>query len=411
MDLRTDANIIIKKAIHNVLPDEAVKRAFSVRKSAKGKTILVSVGKAAWSMANAAYECMQKKPDAGIVITKYEHSKGPIGKLEIFEAGHPIPDENSYRATRRALEMTTALEEEDEVIFLLSGGGSALFEYPLVEADEVQKITAQLLSCGANIVEINTIRKRLSAVKGGRFGIHCNPAKVFCVILSDIAGDPLDMIASGPAYPDTSTCADAERIIEKYGLELSEDAKVFLKVETPKQLTGIETQVTGNVKQLCDAAQEACKELGYQVIRVTDELDCEAYQAGEILVRLAEKYQNAQVPLAFICGGETVVKVTGTGKGGRNQELALSVAEGIVNMDNVAVFSVGSDGTDGPTDAAGGYVDGSTLKQLKAAGIDVKESLKNHDSYHALKAVDGLIITGPTGTNVNDLTVLLIGKQ
>ena len=233
MTLREECDKIVSLALKRVQPDTAVRRALADRKFPDGKLILVSVGKAAWSMAKEAVECPHRKPDAGIVITKYEHSRGPIDEPEIFEAGHPVPDENTFAATTRALELTSNLNEQDTVIFLLSGGGSALLEKPLISGKELQEVTGQLLACGADIVEMNTVRKRLSGVKGGKFAQHCSPATIFSIVLSDIIGDPLDMIASGPAYPDSSTCEDAAKIVNKYSLHLSHKAIALLEKETP----------------------------------------------------------------------------------------------------------------------------------------------------------------------------------
>ena len=221
--LRAHADQIVKSAIGAVLPDEAVIRALE-GKTFPGKVILVAAGKAAWQMANAAWSVVGESITSGIVITKYDHVKGLIGNLLCLEAGHPVPDENSFSATEKALEMTANLTEKDTVLFLLSGGGSALFESPLVTGEELQDITSQLLGSGADIVEMNTIRKRLSRVKGGKFALHCAPAQVYSVVLSDILGDPLDMIASGPACPDSATSAQAVAIAEEYNLELSWEA-------------------------------------------------------------------------------------------------------------------------------------------------------------------------------------------
>ncbi len=300
---------------------------------------------------------------------------------------------------------------EDTVVFLLSGGGSALFEKPLVSRKELADITDQLLACGADIVEMNTVRKRLSAVKGGRFAENCRPAKVYSVILSDILGDPLDMIASGPAYPDSSTCAQALTIASKYSLELSEKTIGLLNRETPKSLSNVETVVTGSVKNLCRAAAAVCKELGYEPHILTDRLDCQAREAGRFLAAIAKSHQADRKSLAYIAGGETVVFLTGKGKGGRNQELALAAAEGICGLEDTAVFSVGSDGTDGPTDAAGGYCDGRTKQILNRLGVDIYRTLQENDSYEALRKAGGLILTGATGTNVNDVAVLLIRRH
>ena len=403
--LRQDADAIIRAAIAAVLPDEAVRRALKGRHF-PGRVLLVAAGKAAWQMARAAVEVLGPV-DAGVVVTKYGHVQGQLPGVACYEAGHPVPDENSFRATQAALDLVAGAKETDTVLFLLSGGGSALFEKPLIPGGELQDITQQLLACGADIVEMNTIRKRLSAVKGGRFALACAPARVYSIVLSDILGDPLDMIASGPAVPDRSTCAQAQAIAETYGLRLSEAARACLQQETPKALDNVETHITGSVRELCAAAAEACGQLGYQPVLLTDHLDCEAREAGRFLADIARTHAGRGQATAYLAGGETVVRLTGHGLGGRNQELALAAAPGLAGLP-AAVFSVGSDGTDGPTDAAGGYVDGDTAAALAARGLNAGAVLADNDAYHALQAVDGLIVTGPTGTNVNDVAVVLV---
>ena len=405
---RKNADAIVKASLQAVLPDEAVQRALKDYKPGKGKTLLVAAGKAAWQMAKAAVDTIGSV-DGGVVVTKYEHVMGEIPGVVCYEAGHPVPDENSFKATAAALDLVKDLTADDTVLFLLSGGGSALFEQPLVSGEELQDITKQLLACGADIVEMNTIRKRLSAVKGGRFAQACAPAHVRSIVLSDIIGDPLDMIASGPAYPDSSTCAQAKEIVSRYGLRFSEEAKTLLDNETPKSLDNVTTMITGSVRELCAAAAVKCEELGYEPILLTDQLTCEAREAGSFLAGILRTHAGDGRKLAYIAGGETVVHLTGKGLGGRNQELAIAAAPGIAGMPGAAVFSVGSDGTDGPTDAAGGYVDAETMEAFAAKGIDVFAVLKDNDAYHALKEGDGLIMTGPTGTNVNDVAVALIG--
>ena len=403
--LRQDADAIIRAAIAAVLPDEAVRRALKGRHF-PGRVLLVAAGKAAWQMARAAVEALGPV-DAGVVVTKYGHVQGQMPGVACYEAGHPVPDENSFRATQAALDLVAGAKETDTVLFLLSGGGSALFEKPLIPGGELQDITQQLLACGAGIVEMNTIRKRLSAVKGGRFALACAPARVYSIVLSDILGDPLDMIASGPAVPDRSTCAQAQAIAETYGLRLSGAARACLQQETPKALDNVETYITGSVRELCAAAAAACGQLGYQPVLLTDHLDCEAREAGRFLADIARTHAGRGQKAAYLAGGETVVRLTGHGLGGRNQELALAAAPGLAGLP-AAVFSVGSDGTDGPTDAGGGYVDGDTAAALAARGLDAGAVLADNDAYHALQAVDGLIVTGPTGTNVNDVAVVLV---
>ena len=406
-ELRNDANTIIQSAIQAVLPDAAVRRALKQFRPGAGRTVLVAIGKAAWQMASSAIESMPNLTE-GIVITKYGHVKSSLPGITCYEAGHPVPDENGFLATEKVLSMVNLLGKEDTVLFLVSGGGSALFESPLVSAEELQDITKQLLACGADIIEMNTIRKRLSKVKGGKFAQMAAPAKVFTIVLSDIIGDPLDMIASGPAYPDTSSCAQALEIVKHYNLKMSEKAMALLLLETPKSLDNVETYVTGSVKELCLAAEQACRELEYDPVILTDELSCEASEAGRYLAGIIRSHAGEGKKLAFIAGGETVVHLKGDGRGGRNQELALAAAEGIAGLENTAVFSVGSDGTDGPTDAAGGYADGDTRKELAENGFQIYEVLAKNDAYHALASIGNLIITGPTGTNVNDVAVCLI---
>ncbi len=407
--LRADAEQIIREAIAAAQPRQAVERALAQAKLPP-KVHLIAVGKAAWPMADAAWGLLEGRIAGGMVITKYGHSQGPIGSLRIWEAGHPVPDAQSFAATRAAMEWVRPLTREDCVVFLLSGGGSALFESPLIPQEELESVTRQLLACGADIVEMNTLRKRFSAVKGGRFAQLCAPARVFAVVLSDIVGDPLDMIASGPTVPDGSGCQDALEIVRRYGLSLSESALAHLRIETPKQLDNAESVITGSVRTLCDSAFATCGRLGYRPLMLTAGLTCAARDAGSFLASIARHHAGTTESLAFIAGGETVVRVTGEGLGGRNQELALAAALGIAGLRDTAVFSVGSDGTDGPTDAAGGFVDGGTLAALEGLRISPREALQDNDSYHALKACGGLIVTGPTGTNVNDLSVALIRR-
>ncbi len=411
MFIKKDAEKIIKQALQSCLPDKAVRKALKGKEFGNGKIVLVAIGKAAWQMAKCGAECLGDRLSAGIVITKYGHNKGRIEHCTIVEAGHPVPDENSFVGTRQAIKLVENLNQEDTVIFLISGGGSALFENPLISPEELSDLTNQLLNCGANIVEMNTIRKRISAVKGGKFAKICEPAKVYAVVLSDILGDPLDMIASGPACSDSSTCEQALEIIDKYQIPISEKILQLLKIETPKFLNNVETVVTGSVKELCRAAAKTCEELGYKTTILTDQLECQAREAGSMMASIARTYKDSNKPIAFIAGGETVVKVKGNGKGGRNQELALAAAEGIDGLENVVVFSVGSDGTDGPTDAAGGIVDGLTVRKLHNLGIDIHNVLERNDAYSSLKQVDGLIFTGPTGTNVNDIACVLVSTS
>lgn len=413
--LREDAMAMMNDAIQTVLPDAAVIRALE-HKTFGGRVVVVALGKAAWNMANAAKIVLGRSIYRGIVITKYAHSKGCIEGFEIIEAGHPVPDKNSVSGAERALEMVADLTSEDTVVLLLSGGGSALFEKPLegVTLKEIMDITSQLLRSGAGIIEINTVRKHLSAVKGGRFASHCGDAGIFTVVLSDVLGDRLDTIASGPAYPDASTSEEAIEIIRRYGVNVRESIFHALMLETPKILTRCETVVTGSVTQLCEAAAQSAANLGYQPLILTSTLDGEASEAGKFMAALAREASQDKIhsygmkkPWALIVGGETIVHLKGKGKGGRNQELALSAALGMEGLKDTLLMAVGSDGTDGPTDAAGGMVDGKTTERIRQSGFKPEQMLEDNDAYNALRASGDLIITGPTGTNVNDVAILL----
>jgi hydroxypyruvate reductase len=407
-----DADTIIKRSIEANLPGAAVRKALKERHFF-GQISVTAIGKAAWTMAKAAHEELGNRIKTGIVITKYDHSQGAIPGMEIIEAGHPLSDENTIRGTEKALALAESLGAGDELLFLISGGGSALFEKPLpgLTLADIVEVNNQLLASGADIVEINMIRKRLSSVKGGRFAQVCAPATVFTVVLSDVLGDRLDSIASGPAAPDRSTAEEALSVARKYKLKLKDSVMEYLSKETPKALGNVETVITGSVRTLCTSAADIATELGYTPHILCSDMNGEAREAGRLMAAIARQITSGEYaltrPCAIILGGETVVHLTGNGKGGRNQEIALAAAEGIAGIDNMVIFSVGSDGTDGPTDAAGGIVDGSTAGKLKARGLGLQEILDNNDAYNGLKAVDGLIMTGPTGTNVNDVTVLL----
>jgi len=410
--LYNDAKILIDRVIQANMPQAAVRNALK-NHTFSGNIYLVAIGKAAWTMAHSAHEELGDKIKRGIVVTKYEHSMGDIPGMEIIEAGHPISDENTITGTKKAVEMAQGLGAEDELLFLISGGGSALFEEPLpgLTLADIVDVNQKLLACGADIVEMNMIRKRLSNVKAGRFAQICAPAKVFTVVLSDVLGDRLDSIASGPAAPDMSTVEDVMAVVKKYNLDLGDTVNGYLTKETPKALDNVKTVITGSVRILCTSAAEVAAELGYTPHLLCSEMNCEAREAGRIISAMAKQIDGGAYmfkrPCAIILGGETVVNLKGKGKGGRNQEMVLAAAEGIAGLDNLLVLSVGSDGTDGPTDAAGGIVDGSTARKLKEKGLKLRDILDNNDAYNGLAALDLLVKTGPTGTNVNDVSVIL----
>jgi hydroxypyruvate reductase len=416
MKLRDDATYIINQSIQAVLPDKAVTNALRKMELA-GSCHIIAIGKAAWRMTKAAVDCLGEQFKGGVAVTKYDHSLGDIEGMTIFEAGHPVPDQASIDATDAILRYVSGIPENETILLLISGGGSALFEKTRHEISlaELEDINKQLLASGANIVEINTIRKHLSEVKGGQFAQLCAPRQIQAIILSDVLGDRLDTIASGPAHPDSSTSAEAQKIVEKYNLKLSEKAQAALLRETPKSLDNVNNTMIGSVDILCREAMEHAQARGYHTTLMSTAIEEEASTVGERLGQLAKRIvsgqEAAQLPCAIIAGGEPVVTLKGNGLGGRNQELALSAAFQISGLPQVVIASVGSDGTDGPTDAAGGLVDGASLERMRQSYADVEGLLANNDSNRALADSGDLIITGPTGTNVNDLIILLIDKE
>ena len=408
--IRRDAAEIFREALLEMLPDRAVKRSLANARL-RDEIILIGIGKASWTMAKAATEVLDQRIVSGAIVTKYGHSEGSLPGIKIFEAGHPLPDSNTLKATEKILEITRQAGKDQTILFLVSGGGSALFEKPAhrLPIRFLSDITSRLLLSGADISELNTVRKHLSSVKGGRFAVHCMPAAIFQITLSDVLGDRPDMIASGPAVPDPSTSGEALAVIKKYKIPLSPEIESALRSETPKSLDNVSFEIAGNVTGLCRAAKIAAEKRGYISEIVTDRLDGEARLAGYMAAERAldELGKSAEAKRCLIWGGETTVKVKGSGKGGRSQEVALAAAEKISGSGNIVILSAGSDGTDGPTDAAGGIVDGLTWGKIRTAGCDPLEMLENNDSYNALKAAGALFKTGPTGTNVNDLVIAI----
>lgn len=371
------------------MPEKAVSTSLASFKKPLGKTIMISIGKAAYTMAKQVLSLIDI--DEGLVVTKYGHSKDPLKNTKIIESGHPLLDENSLLAANEAIKMVSNLNVNDTVIMLISGGGSSLFELPFIPLKKLQSLNDELIKSGANINEINIIRKRLSKVKGGKFGSLCYPAKVFNIILSDIINDPLDMIASGPTVPDTSSNIDAINIINKYGIKVDDQILELLNKKTTTTLNNIETFIAGNNEGLKLAAKRKAIELGYDVIYIDKPLTCDISEAVNII---SSQIKDCPNNTAIIYGGEITLNVKGNGLGGRNQELALRMIP-YINKDT-CFFSVGSDGTDGPTDAAGAYVDFDSEK-------DINDYVNNNDAYHCFEKYGGLIKTGPTGTNVCDL--------
>lgn len=397
---------IINRAIKKADPFENTARIIEkLELSAGGRLAVMSIGKAAVPMAKAAQKVLGSKINCGLLVTKYDHAKGfSSNRFEVIEAAHPVSDENSIRAAEKGLEIARSLKENDVLLVLLSGGGSALFEKSSVTPEKQRSITQKLLSRGASIDEMNAVRRRLSLVKGGRLAAAAYPAKVITVALSDVLGNDKSVIASGITVPEPLSPQEVRRVILKYLPEEEETLLSVLSEGAKLKINDGGYYFAGNVEMLCDAAEKEAKRLGYTV-RVRDCSLCgEARNAAESIIKnaLGEKGKNA-----YIYGGETTVTLKGNGLGGRNQEMALCAAILLKGKSGIVFASAGSDGTDGPTDAAGGFADGSTFEKIQNGGSEPVAALENNDSYHALKSGGALLITGPTGTNVNDLTVIL----
>jgi glycerate 2-kinase len=364
--------------------------------------------------------------DSGIVITKYGHCQPPYKpkKIRIFEAGHPVPDENGLIATGAIINLLKGVDKNILLICLISGGGSALFVSPYegITLNEKQQVTELLLKAGANISELNTVRKHISKVKGGRLAEIAYPARIISLILSDVIGDKLDVIASGPTAPDKMKYNEALKVIEKYGLIALTPKPVLetlhkgangLIPETPKEgdkaFRNVENIIIGSNRKALEAAKIKAEQLGFHAEILSSDISGEAREVGRRLAKKAiEAKGKGQRARCLISGGETTVTVKGNGLGGRNMELALSFAIEIDGIDGITLLSAGTDGTDGPTDAAGAIVNGKTIKKAKAVGLNPEEYFKNNDSYNFFRRIDGLFVTGPTGTNVMDIQIMVI---
>lgn len=424
---------IFEKSLLAVDPYQAVLRhieyVFSLCEKEKlNKLYVVGFGKAAPSMTRALADGVGNALTKGIGITKYGHvgSQHFADTLAVYEAGHPIPDENGVRATGEVLNLLKQADEDTLVVFLILGGGSALLccPYDGISLVEKQVVTEALLKAGADIQELNAVRKHLSAVKGGRLAEIAYPSRMVSLILSDVIGDPLDVIASGPTSPDPSTYADAMKILQKYGLAESMPGNVINILtkgaqghipETPKKeapvFRGLNIIIIGSNAIAIEAAKKAAECAGYKTIILSTELSGEASHVAKDLAKAAldrKKTLPKGEKVCLIAGGETTVTVRGGGKGGRNTELALAFGIEIKGQPGITFLSAGTDGTDGPTDAAGALVTGQMFPEAVKQGLDPQDYLTRNDSYTFFHTMNGLVITGPTGTNVMDIQLILL---
>lgn len=394
----------------------------------EGRLIVIGAGKAAARMAQVVEEVLGDRISAGLVVTKYDHGL-PLRRVKLREAGHPIPDANGVRAVEEMGALLTGLRREDTVLCLISGGGSALWPAPAegITLEEKQALTSQLLRAGATIRELNAVRKHLSSIKGGQLARWVHPARIVSLIMSDVIGDPLDFIASGPTAPDTTSFQDALNVVQKYGVETPAAPLQLLREgaagripDTPKPgdpaFSAVDNFIIANNTLLVDAAMRKAVELGYRTTILASEVEGEAKDIGELFAAVgretAQRGNPVEPPACILAAGETTVTVRGSGKGGRNQEMALAWAVAMSGRSNSApccFASVASDGTDGPTDAAGGLVDFDTVTRAADLGMNAVQYLRSNDSYPLLKATGDLIVTGPTYTNLMDIQILLVG--
>jgi glycerate-2-kinase len=410
-----------------VIDNRLVVQDFVLDLSGFRKILVVGAGKAVGGMAYGLECVLGNKISDGLVIVPRGSKIPPLKRVKVFEASHPIPDHSSVSGAKMILELLKSLNENDLVIVLISGGGSALMSLPVngITLEDKSMVIKSLMLRGANIVELNTVRKHLSQVKGGQLVRHVYPATVVSLIISDVVGNPIDVIASGPTAPDSTTFDDAINILKRYALweSISERVKDFLirgvkgeVSETPKSddpiFKRVHNIIIADNSFACRVAVRELERLGINAVYLSSSVEGEARYVGsvigDIIKGIIRGETNFNKPIGIVIGGETTVTVRGSGIGGRNQELCLSAAFRIRGLRNVIIASIGTDGIDGMTDAAGAIVDGSTIDRGIAKGLDPFKYLENNDSYSFFKALDDLIITGPTGTNVNDILISII---
>lgn len=438
---------VLDAALHAVDPGAAVRAALSwqgqaalqrsdehlqvgeqtYRLSEYRRIFVVGAGKAGAPMAQAVEEILGDRITDGCVVVKYDH-QAETQTVRLFQSGHPVPDQNGLLAGSEVLKLAGQAAADDLVICLISGGGSALLESlpPAISLLDLQTVTDLLLACGASIVEFNTLRKHISLIKGGQLARAAAPATLLTLVLSDVVGSPLDIIASGPAVPDTSTWADAWAVIERYDLAARLPATVRERLlaglageipDTPKPgdpaFARAQTLIVADNAVAAAAARDEGQRQGYNALILSTFVEGEAAEIAKVAVALAREVKSHHRPVAppacLILGGETTVILNEKpGRGGRNQELALAAALALDGMTGITVVSLATDGTDGPTDAAGGWAEGTTVEQGRSLGLDARAHLARHDAYPFLQATGALLMTGPTRTNVNDLIFVFV---
>ena len=416
--LRRHARSIFDAALKAADPSRAVENTLRRMDFGRcGNIYVVGAGKAGASMAKAAERVLGSRITAGFVNVKDSHAVKPR-RIELHESGHPEPDARGMAGAERIAAIATSAERGDLVLCLISGGASALMPLPAppVTLEEKRAVTRMLLAAGADIHEFNTVRKHLSRIKGGRLAQLAAPARVETLALSDVVGDDLDVIGSGPTAPDSSTLGDAREVLERYGMWKRAPRSVRARLmedeaETPKPgdalFRNVRNCVIGSNRIALEAASRKARVLGYRTQTLSSEIVGETRDVARMHAAILREAARRRGPQCIVSGGETTVTIRGKGKGGRNQEFALAAAIDIAGLENAVVFSAGTDGSDGPTDAAGAIADGDTL----ARGPDARAFLNNTDSYHYFEALGDLIKTGPTHTNVMDVHIMLLGGR
>ena len=437
-DMRKDITEIYRVGLGAVEPGAAVRRycridgtQFTVHDTSYDldlfeNVFIIGAGKAAAPMAKALEEILGKRVKGGVINVKYGHLDD-VKKVRINEGGHPVPDQAGMDGAREILAAAKKASAKDLVICVISGGGSALLPMPVSEVtlEEKQKTTKILLECGATIHEINAVRKHISAVKGGRLAHAVYPATLVSLILSDVIGDDLDVIASGQTAPDSSTFQDCLTIFDRYGIRDKLPRSILQYVlkgaegkeaETPKPGDSIfertQNLIIGNNLQCVLAAQKTAEDLGYNTLVLSTMVEGETREVAKVHAAIAKEISKTGIPIkgpaCVLSGGETTVRIRGKGLGGRNQEFALAIGLEITEWDRIVALSIGTDGTDGPTDAAGALADGTMVERSKELGLDPWAYLSDNDSYHFFEQLGDLVKTGPTNTNVMDLRIILI---
>jgi glycerate 2-kinase len=414
---------MFEAAIAAASPDKAVPP--NLPEPPAGRTVVVGAGKAAASMARAVEaHWPDDKPLSGLVVTRYGHGVGPLKRIEVVEAAHPIPDAAGQNAARRILELVKGLGPDDLALCLISGGGSALLSLPApgITLDDKQALNRALLRSGANINEINCVRKHLSAIKGGRLAVAAAPARIVSLIISDVPGDDPSVIASGPTTPDATTLADAKAVLRRYGIVPPPSVQARLedsKSETPKPgdpaFTRCETRIIAAPQASLEAAAEVARRAGYRPIILGDALEGEAKEVGKVMAGIARQVavhgQPAPSPCVLISGGETTVTVGGGGRGGRNVEFLLSLAVELDGRPRIFAIAGDTDGADGAEEVAGAIVTPDSLARASQFGLKARALLADNDAHNFFRTLGDQVITGPTLTNVNDFRAVLITAE